>query len=368
MRLLFVCNEYPPEPFGGFGTFAKEITHQLAAMGHQVYVYGWYDSVSERTTYKDGEVTVIKDAKPNGGNAISNLRKFGKNVNRITKENNIEAVEINDAGALFLFVKHPKLFVRLHNTERYVKKRGRLLEMLEKASFRFKKVRIIAVSHFIKNQFTTYFSAIHPGSKIYVVYNGIDTNQVTAEKSTKNIVFGGTLKPIKGIDILILAFYESNLWKEGYVLNIYGKDVEYQGRSYKAQLLEIAVDKGAEFEKAVNLLGPVPKKDLMIKFAESFVSVFPSKLESFGLVVVESMLQGSVTIFTNQGAATGFIDHGENGFLFEVDNSGQLAELLTEIRGMDQSRINNIREAAKERAAQFSMDKCADDTLKLYQQ
>ena len=40
MKIVFVCNEYPPRPHGGIGTFVHTIARALLQKGHQVTVVG----------------------------------------------------------------------------------------------------------------------------------------------------------------------------------------------------------------------------------------------------------------------------------------------------------------------------------------
>jgi len=60
MKILFVCNEYPPSPHGGVGTFTKTLAHELAQSGHTISIVGMYDDVRTITTYIDNDVKVVK--------------------------------------------------------------------------------------------------------------------------------------------------------------------------------------------------------------------------------------------------------------------------------------------------------------------
>jgi len=369
IKILYVCDEYPPESPGGFGIFVKEIAHQLSFMGHQVFIYGWYSSVKERSEAMDGPVHVIKDKKIDGLNYLKEINDYGIAITRLARELNVDTVEMTDSGGKFLFVKHHNLCVRLHTSARYFKRRSLKMNLVEKAAFALRRAKIIAVSGFINEKFKGYFKLVNPYSSTEVVCNGINIKQkhFLVDKKRNSIVFGGTLKPSKGLSVLIEAFFQSELWKQGCTLDLYGKDTSYNNESYTSQLKNLIVSKNSEFVNFVKFKGEVSKAELMDKFSESFVNIFPSRYESFGLVVIESMSQGALTIFTNQGAANEIIDHGENGFLFEVDNDKELSDLLTKVIKMNQSKVDDIRKAAQERAAHFSINKCADESMKIYE-
>lgn len=369
LRILYVCDEYPPESPGGFGIFVKELAHHLCHKRHQVFVYGWYSSVHERTELRDGPVQVIKDKKVSGLNYLKEIKEYGKAISKLAKELNIDTVEMTDSAGKFLFVKHPNLCVRLHTSTRYFKRRSLKMDLIERAAFAFRRAKIIAVSGYIQHKFESYYKLVNPSSSLEVVYNGVEIKRIDfmTNKKNKSIVFGGTVKPLKGLDLLIEAFFQSELWKQGYTLDIYGKETFNDNeKSYSSQLKSLALSKSKEFENCVHLRGEVSKAELMEKFSQSFVNVFPSRSESFGLVVVESMLHGALTVFTKQGAANELIYDKVDGFLFDVDDSNQLKNLLIEISNMDNEDLISIRKHAIRKAEEFSIDKCAKETLKVY--
>jgi glycogen synthase len=41
MKIGFFCNEYPPRPHGGIGTFVHTLAPALAQAGHAVTVVEW---------------------------------------------------------------------------------------------------------------------------------------------------------------------------------------------------------------------------------------------------------------------------------------------------------------------------------------
>ena len=42
MKILFLCEEYPPGKNGGIGTMVKTLSRELVNQGHHVYVVGLY--------------------------------------------------------------------------------------------------------------------------------------------------------------------------------------------------------------------------------------------------------------------------------------------------------------------------------------
>lgn len=79
--------------------------------------------------------------------------------------------------------------------------------------------------------------------------------------------------------------------------------------------------KGYALEDAVNLPGAVPYEALPKWYAMSDLCIFPSPLESFGFVVVESMACGTPVIaLRGSGGPEEIITHGQDGILTDLPN------------------------------------------------
>jgi len=61
------------------------------------------------------------------------------------------------------------------------------------------------------------------------------------------------------------------------------------------------------------------------------IMIVCSSNEAFGRVTIEAMKQGLIVVAANTGGSTELIQHGLNGYLFEVHNPDSLAKVLTEI-------------------------------------
>ena len=368
MRILFTCNEFPPYPHGGLGTFVKEMAEKLAILNHKVIVYGIYKNIEKRTIENRDGITIIRDPYKSTS-ILKQLKDYGNNVDDLCAKYNVDIVEAHDTGGFFMFIKFKKLFIRLHNTERYFKKRGFITVSIEKLAFATRKATIIGVSDFIISKFKKHFKIIHPKSSIYRIYNGISLtpNYDNIATKEKKIVYAGTIKPIKGINNLIDAFVKSGLYNVGYVLEIYGNDTIYDGKSYINQLLlsNQNVSKLVK-ERKIIYYGAIDKQELLRKFSTAELCVFPSIAESFGLVVIEAMNQGAIVIYTNQGAAKEIVNDGKDAFLVEPNNSNKMADKMKYVINLDNKEKIAIRQNAILKSSNFSMEKCVENTLKLY--
>lgn len=371
MNILYTCNEYPPYPFGGLGTFVKEMSETLVREGHKVFVFGYYNEIDEAIIENINNVVVYREPYPFTENSFINILKnrilYAKRITDICINETVNIVEAHDTAAWFLFLKYG-FTVRLHNGERYFKKRGFLMTFLERTAFLVRRTTLISVSNYNLRLFKKYFKLINPFSKIKVVQNGISNKPIDKiiEKN-KEIVFAGTLKPIKGLDLLINAFLLSEKHVENYTLNIYGKDTVFNGESYWEYLLKSVTGlRDYVNQGRIKYHGVVDKHEVLVAFSHSTLCVFPSRYESFGLVVIEAMSMGSIVLYSNQGAAEELINEGINGFLFKNNDANDLQKKINYILSLSEENKNQIAEEAIKTAKKFSMKKCAFESLIIY--
>jgi glycosyltransferase involved in cell wall biosynthesis len=84
-----------------------------------------------------------------------------------------------------------------------------------------------------------------------------------------------------------------------------------------------------------------------------------SEHETFGMVYIEAMLAGCVTIASKNGGVDGVIVDGENGFLSQEGNASELMKLLRDLDVMSKERRTQIRVNAISTAKKFSDDNVA---------
>jgi glycosyltransferase involved in cell wall biosynthesis len=97
--------------------------------------------------------------------------------------------------------------------------------------------------------------------------------------------------------------------------------------------------------------------------ATSFV--FPSLYEGFGLPVLEAMYCGTPVVTSNAGALPEVVDRA--GILVKAGDATALGQAIDKVVATKAIRERLIA-AGQKRAQQFSWDKCAQETLAVYQQ
>ena len=110
----------------------------------------------------------------------------------------------------------------------------------------------------------------------------------------------------------------------------------------------------------------VPYQDPAIFYKLFDIFVLPSRLEGFGLVVVEAMLSNCCVIRSNTEGASEQIISGIDGFIFENENINQLTGILKQVI-IDDFLRRKIAKAGKIKALSlFTNETMAKNTIKVY--
>lgn len=109
----------------------------------------------------------------------------------------------------------------------------------------------------------------------------------------------------------------------------------------------------------VKILGFV--EDVPRFMAALDVFVLGSRAEPFGLVVIEAMASGCLTVASRAGGVPEIIDHGRDGLLYESGDPAALAASLESALTMEAERRAAIVRAAQDKVGdRFTLDLCAD--------
>jgi glycosyltransferase involved in cell wall biosynthesis len=121
---------------------------------------------------------------------------------------------------------------------------------------------------------------------------------------------------------------------------------------------------GLGLEAVVRFLGPVADADLPALYAEACAFVFPSLWEGFGLPVLEAMAAGTPVITARRGA----LPEITGGAALLVEPAARpVAEALATLLA-DPGLQLRLRDAGLARAATFSWDRAATETLAVYRE
>ena len=115
----------------------------------------------------------------------------------------------------------------------------------------------------------------------------------------------------------------------------------------------------------VTFMGYLHGERLSQAYASADIFVFPSRLETFGLVVTEAMAAGLPVVAARVGGVADVVSEGETGCTFE---SGDTVGLLEGVRQIAASRENMRRmgQLAREYAVTQGWDAVMDELLEVY--
>jgi glycogen(starch) synthase len=170
----------------------------------------------------------------------------------------------------------------------------------------------------------------------------------------------GRLIAEKGVDLAIAAFASITARFPSATLVVAGDGPERERLERQAR--ELAMTDRVEF------LGWVPPEQMSAVIAESSVVVVPSRWqEAFGLVALETALQGRPAVVTRVGGLAEVVTDGETGFVVAPEDSVALAGAVARLLD-DPPLAARMGDAARTRAAeQYGVARYADDYEQLYE-
>jgi glycosyltransferase involved in cell wall biosynthesis len=326
VRILFICNEYPPYLHGGIGSFTRDIANGLVNTGVSVTIWGLYDNLENDVFETINGVNVHRIKRIFKGGRFDQLKMIWDLNNKLykfLKTNKFDIIEIQEWQGLIPFgIKHPGYVVRLHGAsiffDKLLKRNGnRLTHILEKYTIKNAK-HIVSVSNYCGLETMKLVALNKPFTTIY---NGVDSNKIypnlEIEAVSGRIVFANSMLPKKGIFELAKAF---NLIKENqpHATLIYIGKTGYSNNGINVKELVFSLIK-PEYRNDVKILGWLNSAKEVYDYLNSAeVCVYPSHMEGFGIAPVEGMMLGKPVVFMKDGPGPELINDGETGYLADT--------------------------------------------------
>ncbi len=195
----------------------------------------------------------------------------------------------------------------------------------------------------------------------FVCCSGAPNDAVEAAQKTCNKqdfcsgikhIYVGSLIKRKHLDVVIQAF--NNVRGKNDTLTVVGGGPEEE--VLKAMVEELKVEN-------VFFTGRVSREDVLKKMSEAQVFTLISDSETYGMVYIEAMLQGCLTIASKDGGFDGIIKDGINGFICKPGNQAELEGIYKRIAGMTADERNEIGQSAIDTAIHYSEREVAERYL-----
>jgi len=161
----------------------------------------------------------------------------------------------------------------------------------------------------------------------------------------------------KGFDLLVSAYAAMAADQRTADLVVAGSGPALEGLERMASELGVG--------DRVHFVGRLSRRDVASAMSGATVFVMPSRLEPFGIVVLEAWRAGVPVVATNRGGAPEFVDDGRTGVLVDPFDTQALAAALGGLLADDARRLA-IGQAGHERVRAYDWPTVAQRYRTLY--
>ena len=229
--------------------------------------------------------------------------------------------------------------------------------------------RIITISEFSKNEIIKYLE--YPEDNIYTIYPAVDhehyyerrdkeiLKRFNISENEKVILYVGSEMPRQNIPFLIKGFSKLKKMLPDVKLLKIGNP---QWRGAREELLRLI--KELNLQNDVMFVGYVEEVELPEWYNAADLFVYPCLYAGFGLSPLEAMVCGTPVITSNTSSLPEVV--GDAGIMGDPYDINGLADAMYKVLTNDGLRDDMIKRGLK-RAKMFSWEKCARETLEVYE-
>jgi len=238
-------------------------------------------------------------------------------------------------------------------------------KLLMKVTSKMHKKTILKCNHVvtITNRVKKLYSKILGEDKVTVIPLGVDVKvfkppRKIADKSFLEVLFVGSLYPLKGVRYLIESMLQVVKEVKEVRLRIVGDG------PLKEQLKSLAGRLG--IKKYVVFEGFIPHTRIVSYYQQSDVFCLPTLGEPFGKVLIEAMACGKPVVASNVGGPSEIVEDGQTGFLVPPADPHAISEKILELLKDEKLRRSMGRKARKTAEKKYSWSEIAKEYHELY--
>lgn len=315
-------------------------------------------------------IPILKIPKINYRN--KDIKQVSEKIMEIIKEKGIPDVIICDIlnpsiyiGEIIARKNHCMLIASLHNSDIFYllnnknyKKYIKIDQNIDKIVFRSTR---------IKKDFLNLYNGNKKDKDYFKILFGIDRKDIMDKnkieekilKPNKVIITVSSLKKLKKTDILIEAFTKLEN-KNGYVLKIIGDGPERTNLEKQA--------KNLGYENYIHFEGEKSREDVLNLMEKADIFAMVSSPETFGLVYIEAMAKGCLTIGSKGEGIDGVIINNKNGFLCIPNDVENLKTTLEDVITLSIKEKKRIINNAINTASRLNNEELANEYLENIQE
>jgi len=366
MNVLFISTSLYPCKVGGVELFNYHLIKALA-VNHNLWII-----TSCSINFNQKNINLVKiNPKKIGSRKLSIIFEHSKNILKLRDK--VEIIHVPYTSRSWLYACYIPLIKKLYGLRYILSLHGGAMlpwrpKFLHKFLFQHAGA-IIAVSDTMKREYEQ-----RSGKEITVIPPVIPFKKSAKTKielkkkygfyeNEKIILSLGSIKKIKGSDIILNAFF---LLGKNYIER-HSVKIIFVGDGIMRRNLEDNVKK-CGFEKYINFLGSIKHEEVPDIYKLADIYIIASLYEGTPLSLLEAMFNGLPIIGSDVRGINNIILDGENGLLFEKNNS---LSLMTKIKKL----LDNIKlmmdlgmKTEKYFKDNFNFEDTLNGHLKLYEQ
>jgi glycosyltransferase involved in cell wall biosynthesis len=375
MHVCFLCNEYPPSPHGGVGSFTQTLARALTARGHDTTVVGVYRS-AEPARDTDQGVNVVRlpaTQVPKAG-FIVNGRRLRQALRQIHREKPIDILEGPEASLAAVPRNFPAAkVIRMHGGHHFFSvtlgnKPRPWRSWLERRSFG-RADFLCAVSQFVGDSTR---DLLQLGDRpIEVIPNPIDVTQFRARTPASEtdglILYVGAVCEKKGIRQLVEAMPSITQAVPHAVLWVVGRDSQdpHSGQSFIANLRQRIPP---SIQDKVVFRGAVERAMIPDLLSRAAVCVYPSHMEALPIAWLEGLAMGKAVVASRTGPGPEVVEDGTSGLLCDPHDPASIAQSVIALLQDARRRHQLGRQALQRVLDRFSLEVLIERNETFYRQ
>ncbi len=391
--------EFPPHNSGGLGVACFGLVRALARLGNKVTFVlpkkvglksDFCDIISPEDSFDDhidikeidsplqAYMTSEEYLRTAGKNGIygstlfEEVERYGRRAASIVRSQKFDVIHAHDwlsfkAGMTAKRVSKKPLVAHVHATE-FDRTGGRNVNQrvydVEREGLHTAD-KIIAVSHFTKNMVHHHYGVSH--DKTAVVHNGIDASEYNhfaavapmlyrlKQKGNGIVLFVGRITLQKGPDYFV-RLAERVLQKNKKVYFVVSGSGDMEGK-----ILQEVAYRG--LSKYFIFTGFLRGEELNQVYRAADVTVMSSVSEPFGIIPLESILNGAPVLLSKQAGVGEILNHALKSDFWDIDD---MADKVLAVLNYGSLKNELMLHSTKE-ARNATWDKAAEKCLEIYQ-